>query len=100
LPWVLQALVAGILLGYTRPFTYFGQGYGPHHEIPRLSSNSWHKDEEEASRQGATIRDNKTRSNIETATTNGAGKGHRKDETAKEESTRELADRVSRHVAD
>lgn len=60
---------------------------------------TWHQDEEEASRQRATKRDNKTRS-IEEAKTKGAGKGQRKDETAKEESKRELADRVARHVAD
>ena len=60
---------------------------------------NWHKEEEEASRQRAAKRDNKTRS-VDAAKNKGTGKGKRKGETAKEESERELADRVARHVAD
>ena len=59
---------------------------------------SWHKDEEEASRQRAINRDKtKTKSSGKTAKPKGTGKGQRKDETAREEHDREQADRVARH---
>ena len=59
---------------------------------------SWHKDEEEASRKRAIKRGDEPRSSIDTAPTKGAGGGRK--ETAREESKREEADRVARHVAD
>ena len=61
---------------------------------------SWHKDEEEASRKRATKRDNDPRKNIETTNTNGTGGVRKKDESAREENKREMADRVARYVPD
>ena len=61
---------------------------------------SWHKDEEEASRKRAIERDNKATKKIGTAKTSGAVAGKQGGETAREESKREEADRVARHVAD
>lgn len=62
--------------------------------------DSWHKDKEEASLRRATKRENKINNSTEAAKTKGAGEGHRKDESAKEESKRELVGCVARHVAD
>ena len=60
---------------------------------------SWHKGEEEASLQRAIKRGNSgPKSSLDTARTNGVGGGRK--ETAREESKREEADRVARHVAD
>ena len=62
-------------------------------------TTSWHKDEEEASRQQAIKRsDNGPKSILDTTPTNGTGGG--RVETAREESKREEADRVARYVAD
>ena len=59
---------------------------------------SWHKDEEEASRKRAIERDNKATEKVGTAKTSGTVAGKQGGETAREESKREEADRVARHV--
>lgn len=50
---------------------------------------SWHKDEDEACRRRAIKRDTE-----EAVKAKGAGKGQQEDETSKEESRRDMADRV------
>ena len=61
--------------------------------------NSWHKDEEEASRQRAIKRGGTgPKNSLDTTPTNGTAGGWV--ETAQEECKREEADRVARYVAD
>ena len=60
---------------------------------------SWHKDEEEASRQRSIKRGgNGPTNSLDTTPTHGTG--GRREETAREESKRGEADRVARYVAD
>ena len=61
--------------------------------------NSWHKDEEEASRQRAIKRGGTgPKNSLDTTPTNGTAGGWV--ETAQEECKREEADRVARYVVD
>ena len=59
---------------------------------------SWHKKEEEASRQRALKRNKKPDNNKDTATTTGVGGVQQADETARKGRKREEADRVARNT--